>query len=111
MRPESRKLLFDIERAVLTLQSFTEAKSFEEFKANAMLRSACERQLEIIGEAMTRLRSLDEATFDRFTEGVKIVGLRNRLIHGYDAVSATIVWDVVQTKLSTLRDEVERAGG
>lgn len=111
MQPESRKLLFDVERAIVALQSFTEGRTLEDFTKSVMLRSACERQLEIIGEAMGRLRDVDEASFGAFTEGAKIIGLRNRLIHGYDAVNAKIVWDVIQQKLGTLLAEVARIAG
>lgn len=80
-----------------------------------MLRSACERQLEIIGEAMTRLRDSHPAVFERISNGRSIIGFRNRLIHGYDTVDEEIVWDVIQTKLLPLervaREELERETG
>lgn len=67
-----------------------------------MLRSACERQLEIIGEAMTRLRERHPEIFDQVNEGHAIIAFRNRLIHGYDSVDAEIVWDVITRKLAEL---------
>lgn len=42
----------------------------------------------------------------RSTELPKIVGLRNRLIHGYDSVDDEILWDIVQTKLPVLKTQV-----
>ena len=38
----------------------------------------------------------------------RIVGLRNRLIHGYDSVDDEIVWDIVQSKLIPLSADLER---
>lgn len=67
-----------------------------------MLRSACERQFEIIGEAMTRLRDRHADVFQKLGEGPSIIAFRNRLIHGYDTVDSEIVWDVIETKLPRL---------
>ncbi len=66
------------------------------------LRSACERQFEIIGEAMTRLRDLHPDVSEQVTDGHAIIAFRNRLIHGYDTVDAQIVWDVIQTRIPDL---------
>ncbi len=72
-----------------------------------MLRSAVERQFEIIGEALNRLGRFDEATASRISERKRIVAFRNILIHGYDLVDEQVVWDVVQKDLRGLRREVE----
>lgn len=73
-----------------------------------MLRSACERQLEIIGEAMTRLREWHPDVFASIDEGHAIIAFRNRLIHGYDSVNAAIVWDVIVRKLADLELVAQR---
>ncbi len=49
LRTEVRKLLFDITRSCELLQQFTSGKSFEDYRADPFLRSAVERQFEIIG--------------------------------------------------------------
>jgi len=75
----------------------------QEYERDRLLQSACERQLEIVGEAMTRLRDRHSEVFDEVPQGVGIIGLRNRLIHGYDAVDSQIVWDVITGKLPELQ--------
>ena len=54
MRLESRKYLYDIARAAALAMEFIAGKSFADYTADAMLRSAVERQLEIVGEALAR---------------------------------------------------------
>jgi uncharacterized protein with HEPN domain len=36
----------------------------------------------------------------------QVVGLRNRLIHGYDSIDDEIIWDIVQTKLLPLNEKL-----
>ncbi len=55
MRLESRKYLHDMQRAAEVLREFTAGRSFDQYRNDAMLRAAVERQFEIIGEAMARL--------------------------------------------------------
>ena len=56
---------------------------------------------------------------EQFTAGIKdfpnsslkhvknIVGLRNRLIHAYDAIDASIIWAIINRHLAPLRSEIE----
>jgi uncharacterized protein with HEPN domain len=71
-----------------------------------MLRSAVERQLEIIGEALSRAVAVDPRLRDRITETPRIIAFRNRLIHGYASVSDEVVWGIVQGKRPVLCREV-----
>lgn len=102
MQSDPRKLLFDIVTAAAAIRVFCHGRTIDEYERDLMLRSACERQLEIIGEAMTRLRDKHPEAFEKISDGRVIIGFRNRLIHGYDTVDEEIVWDVIQTKLPAL---------
>jgi uncharacterized protein with HEPN domain len=75
-----------------------------------MLRAAVERKLEIIGEAFAKLENAEPAVTEKFPELRKIVGLRNRIIHGYDTVDEELVWDVVKNKLPALQQQGEALG-
>jgi uncharacterized protein with HEPN domain len=86
---------------------FTAGKRLEDYDQDAMLRSAVERQFEIIGEALAQLAKLDRTVAERITEHSRIIAFRNILIHGYANVDDQLVWDIVQTKLPVLRREVE----
>ena len=54
MTEKQLKLLYDVKMAIDEIDSFftTEAKTFENYKNNSLLKRAIERNLEIIGEAI-----------------------------------------------------------
>jgi uncharacterized protein with HEPN domain len=106
MRLESKKYLFDIQRAAALLTDFTQGKELADYSHDSMLRAAVEREFEIIGEALARLARLDETLAARISEHNRIIAFRNILIHGYADVDDRLVWDVVTTKLPILRSQV-----
>ena len=73
MRLESCKHLEDIRQAAELIQSFTLGKTFLDYGSEAMLRSAVERQFEIIGEALNRLDHDDAATASRISDKGRII--------------------------------------
>ncbi|MBW6468686.1 MAG: DUF86 domain-containing protein [Anaerosomatales bacterium] len=107
MRPRDRRvLLHDMLRAADAIIEFTEDRSFSQYCEDLMLRSAVERQFEILGEAMSRaLRA--EPDIERELVGARtVVDFRNVIAHGYDLLSDRTVWDVATTHLPALRDRV-----
>lgn len=71
-----------------------------------MVRSAVERQFEIIGEALNLLRQSNPGLAGRITDASRIIAFRNRLIHGYATVSDDVVWGVIEASLPVLAHEV-----
>lgn len=94
----------------MLIAEFTKDKAFEDYAASALLRSAVERQFEIIGEALNRLKRIDEETIEKITDYQRIIGFRNILAYGYDVISDEIVWDIVRNRLPVLQQELERIG-
>ncbi|MBN1580100.1 MAG: DUF86 domain-containing protein [Anaerolineae bacterium] len=107
MELEARKLIYDIDQATKLIAEFTADKGFEDYTIDALLRSAVERQFEIIGEALNRLKKVDPQLLSRISDHQRIIGFRNVLAHGYDVVSDEIVWDIVQNRLKVLRQELD----
>ena len=105
MRLEAKKYLYDIQQAADLVAAFTADKRLPDYEADALLRSAVERQFEIIGEALTQLARRDEAIASRISEYRRIIAFRNILIHGHAEVGHRIVWDIVESKLPPLRRE------
>jgi len=71
--------------------------------SDELLRSAVERQFEIIGEALAALRRTDTKAAASIPEVDRIIAFRNVLIHGYAKVDDRIVWGVIEGNLSELR--------
>jgi uncharacterized protein with HEPN domain len=107
MTPEARKLLEDMREAAADVASFTTGKSIDGYRVDKQLRRAVERSFEIIGEALTQLRKLDQPTADRISESRKIISFRNILIHNYGAIDDDKTWDIVQNDLPVLRGELD----
>ncbi|MBN2340602.1 MAG: DUF86 domain-containing protein [Deltaproteobacteria bacterium] len=75
---------------------FTSSMTEEEFNSDKKTQSAVERQFEVLGEALNRLKQIDANLFDKIEHATEIVGFRNVIAHGYDVVDNEIVWDAVQ---------------
>jgi len=108
MHPDAGKLLWDAQQATERVARFTAAKSFADYEADDYLRSAVERQFEIVGEALNQLSRLDPATAATIAELPRIVAFRNLLIHGYASVDNRIVWGVIEANLHSLRAALSR---
>jgi len=108
MKLQTRKLLYDIDRAVELIKEFTHTKKFEDYATDALLRSAVERQFEIVGEALNRLKYTDSETLAGISDYQRIIAFRNVLAHGYDVISDEIVWEIVQHRLPILNQEIDR---
>ena len=107
MRLETRKYLYDVQRAAGLLREFTSGRTFTDYEADAMLRAAAERQFEIVGEAMTNLARVDKPVADLISHYRRIIAFRDILIHGYANVDDRLVWDVINTNLPVLGREVD----
>jgi uncharacterized protein with HEPN domain len=86
MKPTLKKRLLDALAACRAIQGFITDRAFADYERNLMLRSAVERQFEIIGEALNQAEMEDSELAAAIPDLRRIVGLRNRIIHGYDSV-------------------------
>src|SRR5712692_57030 len=73
----------------------------------ALLRSAVERQLEIIGEALRVAVQHRPDLVTQITDVPAIIAFRNQLTHAYSAIDRRTVWGVLERRVPLLRSEVE----
>jgi uncharacterized protein with HEPN domain len=106
MSNETQKRLHDVLQACRAIRAFTEGMRFPDDERSDLIRAAVERKLEIIGEAFARAAAADATIVERLPDVARIIGLRNRVIHGYDSVDDEIFWDVVRTKVPDLERRV-----
>lgn len=100
------KSLFDIRESINAVHlHLGNTYDFLVYRNNLTIKRAVERELEIIGEAVSRI--LKEDPDFQLTNARKIVNLRNYIIHGYDAIDDETIWGVVVKHLPLLKAEID----
>ena len=89
MTDKAKKYLLDILEAVESIEEFTKGINFVQYQKNKLVKRAVEREFEIIGEAMNRLLKFDDEI--KISSSKRIIGMRNRVIHGYDKIDDGII--------------------
>jgi len=90
--------MLDHAREAVTL---AQGKDRADLDDDRLLELALVRLLEIVGEAASRVPSDDRTRYPEIP-WPQIVSLRNRLIHGYDAVDLDILWQIIERDLPPL---------
>ena len=103
---EPRVYLYDIAQAAELLMQFTEGQTLDDYQRDIKLRSAVERQFEIIGEALSQLARHFPEQAEQISDAPQIISFRNYLIHGYALVNDRLVWNVLTHDLPLLVEQV-----
>ncbi len=108
MDNEIKTWLYDILNAIVEIESFFDdmPKEFAKYQNDLRTKRAVERNIEIIGEALSRILKRDKTIV--ILNSRKIIDTRNRIIHGYDPVSDDVIWGIVIRHLPILQTEVEK---
>ncbi len=106
MDNETKTWLYDILQSMNEIDSYYDNKPrvFHEYVSDIKTKRAIERNLEIIGEAVNRIRKKDKNF--KLTNSEKIIATRNRIIHGYDKISDDMIWSIVINHLPKLKEEI-----
>jgi len=99
---DPKKYLYDIINCSEFVIQLTEGKNVEDYKNDRVFRSALERELQIIGEAMLQLDRVSPEMVEEISEHRSIIGFRHVLVHGYDSLNPDTVWNVIETKITLL---------
>ena len=98
-----RQMLDYIEEASALAQGRTRT----DIESDRMFFLALLKLVEIVGEAATRVTEATQTAHPEIP-WQEIIGTRNRLIHGYDAVDYNILWDIVTADFPPLADQLKR---
>ena len=109
MSNRANKYLFDMKVAMESINEFVVDIDFEGFKASKLIRSAVERQLEIVGESVKRIEQTGEIV--PIENAKQIIAFRNILVHEYERLEEEIVWMIVKKDVPKLLEEVNRLLG
>ncbi len=94
MGNNSQKLLFDILTSINNIDRYLGVdKTYDRYDSTPMLEDAVERNIEIIGEAVSRLLKIEPDI--EITNSRRIVDARNKIIHGYDEIENTQIWAII----------------
>ena len=106
MQREARAYLWDISNAAESIRAFTADRDLNAYLTDEMLRAAVERKFGIVGEALSQLLRYFPQYRDRITLVGDVIAFRNQIVHGYATVRDDMVWEIIQSYLPRLYDEV-----
>jgi uncharacterized protein with HEPN domain len=99
--------LADITGACEAIGRFLAGVDYPAYREAELIRSGVERQLILIGEAVSSLLRVEPALADRISHARRIVDFRNQLTHDYAAVNHAVVWAIATDEVPLLRAECE----
>ncbi len=85
-----------------------EGLTLESFKADRMAQLALIHLVEIVGEAASRV-SPETRSAVPDVPWAKVIGTRHRIVHGYDRIDLSLLWDTLRTNLPQLIAQLEPA--
>lgn len=90
----NKQRLLHILEAINEIQAYTSNTELKSFLDNSMMRFACIKQIEIIGEAANSIDAETRAFFNDI-EWKQIIGMRHILVHEYFGIDFDLIWQVV----------------
>lgn len=108
MLPEADRIrLKHMLDAALEAMEFAQDCTRESLETIKMLSRAIVRDVEVVGEAASRVSPETQPQCPGIPWAA-VVGMRNRLVHGYFDIDLDRVWDTVTIDLPTLVEELRR---
>ncbi|WP_296618471.1 DUF86 domain-containing protein [Marivirga sp.] len=102
---KDKSRLKHIIQALNEIEFYTKGIEKQEFLDNSMMRFACIKQLEIIGEASNHLSDKFKNKYARI-EWRQIIGMRNVFVHEYFSLDNNVLWDIVSFDIPKLKKEL-----
>jgi len=91
--------------AIIEIETYSLNTDFSGFMKNSMMRFACIKQMEIIGEAGNHVSDENKAKFTNI-EWAQLIGMRNVFVHVYFGVDPNLVWEIIKSDLPGLKEKI-----
>jgi len=97
----------DILESIELIESYVANMNFDDFKNDRKTIDAVVRNLEIIGEAA---RNISDEIKNKYqnVDWKGMIGLRNRIAHGYFGINLTIIWEILKQELPPLKEKMKQ---
>lgn len=92
--------------AITEIETYIIKTDFQLFLNNSMIRFACIKQKEIIGEGCNHISSELKSNFPDI-EWAQIIGMRNIFIHEYFGVDSSWVWEIIKKDIPELKGKIK----
>lgn len=79
---------------------------YDLFEKDIMRKCVVERKVEIMGEAINRIKKTDSSVV--IPNARAIIDTRNRIIHAYDNVQPEFLWSLVLRHIPELKKDIEQ---
>lgn len=99
------QFLLDMLQSAELITAYTKQCSESEFAKDIQLQDAVIRRILVIAEAARRVSGSTRQALPNIA-WPEINGMRNRLVHGYDDIDLSVVWNVVQAEIPPLIAEL-----
>ncbi len=107
MLPDAKKYLSDMLDRAQFVREYMADKSLDDLINERPIRSAVERELMVLGEAMYQLHRQFPELAEQIDSWNKIIHFRHVLVHGYDSLNMRVIWETIQGKLDPLIQQLE----
>lgn len=111
MNRETTKRLHDALLAGRELQQYVASTTRERFLNDRSLQLIFERLFEIVGEAISKAEDEDPKLSKQLPNIRDIIGMRNRIAHGYDEIDNELIWSAATDKVPGMCSDLERLLG
>lgn len=106
MKPNNQVYLLHIRDAIIEVERYRDAHTYQQFLDEPWDQAAVTRHLEIIGEAAAHVSEDFRAAHPNIPWR-RIADFRNVLVHEYFAVDVKLVWEILEQDLPKLKESIE----
>ena len=80
--------------------------NLDDLEGDRVMQLALRQLVEVVREAANRVSEETQQQHTSIAWG-EIIGTRNRMVHGYDDVDLSILWDIIKNDLPPLIGQLE----